>query len=184
MITSQRKTQTRMSQEKSKYQKCIKQRKSLRKQGKIKGTLCDEGFCTAKSKFKKYPSAYANLYAAQVCKGSKPNSLSRRRRSKSSKRSGRRGKKSSNLLNRWQREKWVDVCERDSRGRHPPCGNQSKSGKYPYCRPSKRISPKTPVTASELSSEQKRRMCSRKRKQPKKRMRSLKKKRRSYGRRR
>ena len=34
--------------------------------------LCPRGKSTAKSKFKVYPSAYANGYAVQVCKGNKP----------------------------------------------------------------------------------------------------------------
>ena len=34
--------------------------------------LCPRGKRTAKAKFKVYPSAYANGYAVQVCKGKKP----------------------------------------------------------------------------------------------------------------
>jgi hypothetical protein len=34
--------------------------------------LCARGKAAAKSKFKVYPSAYANGYAVQVCKGTKP----------------------------------------------------------------------------------------------------------------
>ena len=34
--------------------------------------LCARGKAAAKSKFKVYPSAYANGYAVQVCKGKKP----------------------------------------------------------------------------------------------------------------
>jgi hypothetical protein len=34
--------------------------------------LCARGKAAAKSKFKVYPSAYANGYAVQVCKGSMP----------------------------------------------------------------------------------------------------------------
>ncbi len=34
--------------------------------------LCARGKATAKSKFEVYPSAYANGYAVQVCKGKKP----------------------------------------------------------------------------------------------------------------
>lgn len=151
-----------------KYKRCMSKRRLLRKKGKLRGTLCDKGYCAASTGFAKYPSAYANLYAAKVCKGSKN--------------SKRKGNKSSNSLNRWQREKWVDVCSKDSKGRHPPCSN-SRSKRYPYCRPSKKISSKTPVTAKELSAQQKRRLCSKKRKQPQKKMRSLKRGKRSYGRR-
>jgi len=35
-------------------------------------TLCARGKAAAKSKFDVYPSAYANGYAVQVCKGTKP----------------------------------------------------------------------------------------------------------------
>ena len=45
-------------------------------------------------------------------------------------------------LKRWGKEKWVDT----STGK--PCGTGNKSE---YCRPSKRVSSKTPVTKSEMS---------------------------------
>ena len=53
-------------------------------------------------------------------------------------------------LKRWFKEKWVDV----KTGK--PCG-RSKGEKrgYPACRPSKRVSSKTPKTASEMSSAEK-----------------------------
>jgi hypothetical protein len=53
-------------------------------------------------------------------------------------------------LKRWFKEKWVDVRT------GKPCGRQEgeKRG-TPYCRPSKRVSKKTPVTASEMSKSQK-----------------------------
>ena len=50
-------------------------------------------------------------------------------------------------LQRWFREKWVDVRT------GKPCGRQKgESRAYPYCRPSKRVSSKTPKTASEKRS--------------------------------
>jgi len=54
-------------------------------------------------------------------------------------------------LKRWFKEKWVDVRS------GKPCGRQQgeKRG-TPYCRPSKRVSRKTPVTAKELTPSQKR----------------------------
>ncbi len=54
-------------------------------------------------------------------------------------------------LKRWFKEKWVDVRS------GKPCGRQAgeKRG-TPYCRPSKRVSSRTPVTASEMSASQKR----------------------------
>ena len=53
-------------------------------------------------------------------------------------------------LKRWFKEKWVDV----KTGK--PCG-RSKGEKrgYPACRPSKRVSSKTPKTAGEMSSAEK-----------------------------
>ena len=58
--------------------------------------------------------------------------------------------RSSGGLTRWFKEKWVDV----KTGK--PCG-RSKGEKrgYPACRPSKRISNKTPKTASEMSASEK-----------------------------
>jgi hypothetical protein len=41
--------------------------------------LCARGKAAAKSKFKVYPSAYANGYAVQVCKGTKPGSDGKKR---------------------------------------------------------------------------------------------------------
>jgi len=53
-------------------------------------------------------------------------------------------------LRRWFKEKWIDTRT------GKPCGRQKgeKRG-TPYCRPSKRVSKKTPVTASEMSKSQK-----------------------------
>lgn len=45
-------------------------------------------------------------------------------------------------LKRWQAEKWVDTRT------GKPCG---AGGKNEYCRPSKRVSSKTPKTRSEIS---------------------------------
>ena len=58
--------------------------------------------------------------------------------------------RSSGGLTRWFKEKWVDV----KTGK--PCGRQKgeKRG-YPACRPSKRVSSKTPKPASEMSSAEK-----------------------------
>ena len=67
-------------------------------------------------------------------------------------------------LKRWFKEKWVDVQS------GKPCGRQEgeKRG-TPYCRPSKRVSKKTPVTAGELTATQKKERISQKKKmgQPK-----------------
>jgi hypothetical protein len=54
-------------------------------------------------------------------------------------------------LRRWFKEEWTDVRT------GKPCG-RSKGEKrgVPYCRPKKRISSKTPKTASEMSASEKR----------------------------
>ena len=59
----------------------------------------------------------------------------------------------------WFKEEWVDVRS------GKPCGRQAgeKRG-TPYCRPSKRVSERTPVTASEISEGQKKKRISQKKK--------------------
>ncbi len=54
-------------------------------------------------------------------------------------------------LKRWFKEDWVDVRT------GKPCGRRKgeKRG-TPYCRPKKRVSSKTPKTAGELTSSEKR----------------------------
>ena len=58
--------------------------------------------------------------------------------------------RSSGGLTRWFKENWVDV----KTGK--PCGRKKveKRG-YPACRPSKRVSSKTPKTTGEMSSAEK-----------------------------
>tara|TARA_R100000951_G_scaffold112850_1_gene113876 strand:- start:1558 stop:1830 length:273 start_codon:yes stop_codon:yes gene_type:complete len=65
--------------------------------------------------------------------------------------------KSGLALKRWFSEKWVDVRS------GKPCGRQKgeKRG-TPYCRPSKRVTGKTPVTASELTTSEKKSRISQK----------------------
>jgi len=69
-------------------------------------------------------------------------------------------------LNRWFKEKWVDVSRKDKDGKHPPCGrskaNTSSKG-YPKCRPSVKVSDKTPKTSGSMSEGQKRAATERKR---------------------
>ena len=62
----------------------------------------------------------------------------------------RKTKKGAALRRRFQ-EKWVDVRT------GKPCGRRKgeKRG-VPYCRPSKRVSSKTPKTSGEMSSSEKR----------------------------
>jgi hypothetical protein len=69
-------------------------------------------------------------------------------------------------LNRWFKEKWVDVSRKDKDGKHPACGrskaNKSSKG-YPKCRPSVKVSGKTPKTSGSMSEGQKRAATKRKR---------------------
>ena len=49
-------------------------------------------------------------------------------------------------LNRWFKEKWVDVSRKDKDGKHPPCGRskaKTSSKGYPKCRPSVKVSDRT-----------------------------------------
>ena len=60
--------------------------------------------------------------------------------------------RSSGGLTRWFKENWVDV----KTGK--PCGrSKGESRAYPACRPSKRVSSKTPKTAGEMSRSEKER---------------------------
>ena len=67
--------------------------------------------------------------------------------------------KKGTALKRWFKEDWKDV----STGK--PCGRTKGDGrKTPYCRPTKRVSSKTPTTASEMSAGQKKTKVAQKRK--------------------
>lgn len=50
----------------------LEKKKKKSKKKKKKNTLCARGKAAAKAKYDVYPSAYANGYAVQVCKGTKP----------------------------------------------------------------------------------------------------------------
>ena len=71
-------------------------------------------------------------------------------------------------LERWYREKWVDVCAWPARR---PCGRASSArGPFPYCRPSVRVSARTPRTVQQLSTEERKRRCAAKRRSPSRRI--------------
>jgi len=53
--------------------------------------------------------------------------------------------KAGSNLKRWQKEKWIDTRT------GKPCG---AGGKNEYCRPSKRVSKKTPKTKGEMSASE------------------------------
>lgn len=109
----------------------------------------------AKKKFDVWPSIYASSWLVREYK----------------KRGGKyKGKKDDSIgLQRWYDEEWIDVCYWPKKVK---CGRPNASPKkYPYCRPSKRVSKKTPKTVRELSAKQRRRRCSRKRRKPSRKVR-------------
>ena len=60
-------------------------------------------------------------------------------------------------LKRWFKEDWIDVRTGKACGR-----KKGEKRGTPYCRPSKRVSKKTPKTAKELTSSEKRSRISQK----------------------
>ncbi len=77
--------------------------------------------------------------------------------------------KKESALDRWFEENWVDISKKDKSGKHPPCGRKdADKGKYPKCRPSKRVSKKTPKTSKEMSKAEKAKANRAKRKAEKK----------------
>jgi hypothetical protein len=89
-------------------------------------------------------------------------------KSKGKKSTSRSRRSSSSGLQRWFKEKWINVCKlpkRVSCGR-PKTSVSNWKKTYPYCRPSRRVNKSTPKTAQELSKEEIRRRCRRKRKTP------------------
>ena len=77
--------------------------------------------------------------------------------------SGKRNKNTG--ISRWFREEWIDVCYYPKK---KPCKKSEQQ--MPYCRPSKRVTKKTPTTASELSQKQRKERCAYKRKKPRQRV--------------
>jgi len=66
-------------------------------------------------------------------------------------------KKSHGGLDKWFKEKWVDISKKDSDGKHPECGREdADKGGYPKCRKSK--------VAGKMSDKSKKSSVSRKRK--------------------
>jgi len=75
----------------------------------------------------------------------------------------RKSKKGA-ALKRWFKEEWIDVKTGKACGR-----SAGEKRGVPYCRPKKRVSSKTPKTASEMSAEEKRKKIAEKKRlgQPK-----------------
>ena len=114
---------------------------------------------TAKKKFDVWPSAYASSWLVKEYKR------------RGGKYSGAKPSKSTGLT-RWFAEKWINVCKlpkKVSCGR-PKTNVRDWKKKYPYCRPSKKITKGTPKVAAELTSAQIRSRCKRKKSHPSKRV--------------
>ena len=77
-------------------------------------------------------------------------------------------------LERWYKEEWVDLCRPKTKGKYQACGRQKMQGKYPFCRPFKRVDTYTPMTVGELikkfGSKRIDKICKRKQVMKKKRM--------------
>jgi hypothetical protein len=103
--------------------------------------LCKRGIEAAKKKYKKYPSAYANGYAVQVCKGMQPDNK------------GSKKKSWNEDLDKWFKEKWVDIgASKD--GKHPECGRPDAdhpNRKYPKCVPAAKAAQMTKQEKSDAS---------------------------------
>ena len=88
------------------------------------------------------------------------------------------GKKAKNSpLSRWYKEKWIDVCKLPKKvacGR-PKIDMKDWKKKFPYCRPSVRVTKSTPKTSGELSKKQLASRCKRKKSNPSRRVTSRRK---------
>ena len=74
-------------------------------------------------------------------------------------------------LDRWFKEKWVNVCKPLGNGKYQTCGRKSSSWKnYPYCRPLRMVNKNTPRTVGELKKSKIKAMCRKKRKNPRKKI--------------
>ena len=115
----------------------------------------------AKRRFNVWPSAYASGWVVQEYKR-------RGGTYTTGGASASRTRKRASPLGRWYAEKWIDVCQLPKK---VACGRPKGSrSPYPYCRPLRRISKKTPRTVSELSRSELRHRCSVKRSNPRRRV--------------
>jgi len=113
----------------------------------------------AKRKFKVWPSAYASGWLVKEYKR-------RGGKYKGGKKSIKKG------LSRWYAEEWINVCKLP---KIVPCGRPKLSlsnwkKQYPYCRPRKRITSKSPKTSRELSKRELKKRCSIKKRSPMKKV--------------
>ena len=163
-------------------------KKKRRKTKKKKSTtLCARGKNAAKAKFDVYPSAYANGYAVQVCKG-KIKGLDGTKKCSGKYCSGKKnesyspemvqdldafhnikihedlavwfGTKKKKKGGKQPQGPWVNICRKKKGGGHPTCGRgDSDKGGYPVCR--------AKSVASNMSQSAKDSACRRKREKEK-----------------
>ena len=116
----------------------------------------------AKTKFKKWPSAYASGWLVKEYK----------KAMKKKHQKPYMGEKTTEGITRWFKEKWHNVCKLPkivACGR-PKTDMKSWKKDYPYCRPRFRVNSKTPATSKELSKAEIARRCTLKRKRPMRRV--------------
>jgi hypothetical protein len=150
-------------------------------------SLWSRAKAAAKSKYKVYPSAYANGFAAKWYKkhggGWKKKSANESEEFNEASSPVQQAAIAINMkkkgvepknenvnedLRNWFKEKWVDVSKKVD-GKHPPCGRKDADGKsYPKCRPSKKVSSETPKIASSYDKDEKKSMTQQKRRAEKK----------------
>jgi hypothetical protein len=136
--------------------------KSLFGRGRSPKPLDMELYNKIKNRLKKTMKAWPSAYGSGL--------LVSEYKAKGGRYSG--GKPSKTGLTRWFDEEWINVCELP---KIVKCGRKSGSTKpYPYCRPKKKITNKSPVTADFLSKKQIAKLCKKKRASPKRRMKALK----------
>lgn len=145
------------------YDACLKDAQKRYDAGKLK--LCPRGYCTAKLKFEVYPSAYANGYAVQVCKGTQPDFNGQTANDYE-----QTDKPEDSDLARWYQEQWVNICSYNAEtGQYAPCGRKSANltpENYPYCRPLNKLPGTTVKTVSELTEQERVAMCAKKQSLP------------------
>lgn len=132
-----------------------RRRRSMSRKGNVPDNVLDPDLYLktkekVKKKVKTWPSAYASSLLVQEYKkaGGRYRGGSRSR------------SRSHSPLRRWHEEKWVDVSRPKPGGGYYPCGRKTQEmttseykKKYPYCRPSKRVTKDTPTTVGELKAK-------------------------------
>ena len=128
----------------------------------------------AKKTFKVWPSAYGSGWLVKEYKRRFAEKHGKRKKPYRVKSKARQsgGGRAEGGLTRWFEEDWRNVCERNRKGEYKKCGRSNASTRakdYPYCRPLRRVSPKTPKTIKEMTPEERKAMCAKKRRSMKRR---------------